>query len=556
MIATAERSAAPRDPNREAAVVCSEKGGRLQSCVFALSLLLFALLFAAQPLRAASDPIVIPLDDVDLVKIAATNEAAQDALRRFRDLGVMNVVDKQLRAVQLDPSVLDKLLLPGPGGDETTIRLVLFDGIEVDIVGSPVPGSTGTGLHVWSGNVTVLRQGQQPSGINVPCTLEWNNRVVIANIDLPGGPVRIRTLGPGLHAIFRVDADGLPEEHPPRPSGAPGVRVGDAAGEDIQFAPVQTIPSTGAKIAASAAPHKDSAGRTVISIAFAFTNDAAKEIWADQPGKAPFDPSGVAPLLHDFATTQVTAANKALANNGIAIVLVLKATTQRNIDEPSNTANFAEYINSLLPASSVKARGNDAKGLHCWWAEQQANSLVLVGSFGGNPGNKKNIPGFCGASNKPSGMVTTEADLRSKYEDPPNQAGHFGYSVVKKVCADLHYTFLHELGHQLGADHEDAKASPNALTLMPGVASGNGQPSAFGNVVSLSDPRVVTVEVVGTNSKDRKFRVPAFTSAKRVVKPADPRVADDKWGDPKHDDAKIIAVMAEQLSKRTIPRCP
>lgn len=524
-----------------------------------LSALLLALLIDAGPLRAASDPIVIPLNAVDIEKIVGASEAAQDALRRFRDLGAMNVVDKQLRAVQLDPGVLDKLLFPGPdGSNETTIRLVLFDGIEVDIVGSPIRDTSGTGLHVWSGNVTVLRQGQQVAGINVPCTLTWNDRVFTANIDLPGGAVRIRTLGPGLYAIFRVDADGLPEEHPPRGPPSSGVRVGDAAGEDIQFAPVRTIRSTGAKIAASAAPHKDSAGKTVISIAFAFTNDAAKEIWADKPGNARFDPVGVAPLLRDFATTQVTAANKALANNGIPIVLVLKATAQRNIDEPSGTTDFAEYINSLLPASSVIARGKDAKGLHCWWAEKQTNSLVLVGSFGGNPGNRKNVPGFCGASNKPFGMVTSRQDLLSTYKDPANHAGHFGYSVVKKVCADLHYTLLHELGHQLGADHEDAQASRNNLTLMPmpGVPGATGRAMAFGNAVRLSDPRVVTVEVVGTNSKDRKFRVPAFTSAERVVKPADPSVDSDKWGDAGHDDATIIAIMAEQLSKRTIPRCP
>jgi Metallo-peptidase family M12B Reprolysin-like len=506
---------------------------------------------------ADSEPVVIPLDAVDIAKIAEGDAAVQEALRRFRDLGLMNVVGKQLRTVRLDPAVLDKLLVPRPdGGNETTIRLRLFDGVEVDIAGRPLRGNTGTRLRVWSGNVTVLRQGRQVSGTNVPCTLTWNNRVFTANVDLPGGPVRIRTLGPQIHAIFRVDADGLPEEHP-RTDVSPGALVGDAAHEDVEFDPVPTIASTGAKIAAGAKPHKDSAGRFVISIAFAFTNDAAKEIWADEPGNSlsDFDPVAAASLLRDFATTQVTAANQALANNGIRVVLELKGTTQRNIDEPDIT-DFRKYMMSLLPASSVVAKGADAEGLHCWWADQQANSLVLVGSFGGNPGNKKKVPGFCGATNKPSGVASSKQDLRSMYDDPPNQAGHFGYSVVKKVCADLHYTFLHELGHQLGADHEPAHADANRITLMPGVAGGTGQAFAFGKVVRANKPRVVTVEVVGRKSSDRKHRLPMFTSLSPVAKSASPKVKEGKWGDADHDDATIIVTMAEQLSKRTIPKCP
>ena len=142
------------------------------------------------------------------------------------------------------------------------------------------------------------------------------------------------------------------------------------------------------------------------------------------------------------------------------------------------------------------------------------------------------------------------------YDDPPNQAGHFGYSVVKKVCADLHYTLLHELGHQLGADHEPAHADANRITLMPGVAGGTGQAFAFGKVVRAKKPRVVTVEVVGSKSSDRKHRLPMFTSLSPVAKSASPKVKEGKWGDADHDDATIIVTMAEQLSKRTIPKCP
>ena len=130
--------------------------------------------------------------------------------------------------------------------DETTIRMRLFEGLEVDVVGRLLVGDTGTGLRVWSGNVTFLRRGTQVAGLNVPCTIEWNDRVVIANIDLPGGPVRIRTIGSGLHAIFRVDADGLPEEHPRSDASLP--LSWNAAGEHplLLFQPS----GAGSKIAA------------------------------------------------------------------------------------------------------------------------------------------------------------------------------------------------------------------------------------------------------------------------------------------------------------------
>ena len=518
---------------------------------FALSLLP-AILLGAPPLRADTS-LEIPLEAVDIAKLSGGDASIQEVIRRFRELGTMNTVAQQLRAVRLDPRVLDKLLQQAPdGSNETTIRIRLFEDLEVQVVGRPASANTGTGLRIWSGNVTVLR-GPKEVALNIPCTLAWNDRSFTGNIDLPGGPVRIRTLGRDLHAVFRVDADGLPEEHPPVPQRA-GVPVGDAAGKGVNFAPVPVIPSTGAKIAPNAAPRKDSANRFVIGVAFAFTNDAAKEIWADRPGNEPFDKAAAAPLLRDFAATQITAANKALANNGVRIVLELNGTTQRDIDEEQNITNLQKYMNSLMPAASVNAKGNEAKGLHCWWAEQQANSLILVGSFGGNPGNKKTVPGFCGMTSKPSGVASSKQDLASMYSDPPAQAGHFGYSVVKKACADLHFTFLHELGHQLGADHEPAHADPNRVTLMPGVPGGTGVAFAFGKVVHADSPRIATVEVVGTQTKDRKFRVPSFTASAGVVKPADPSVT--SWGDSDHDDATVIVALAEQLSKRTIPKCP
>jgi hypothetical protein len=516
--------------------------------------LLLAILLGTSPLRAdaATD---VPLDPVDIAKLSGGDPSIQEAIRRFRELGSMNVVAQHLRAVRLDPRALDKLLAQAPdGSSETTIRIRLFEDLEVEVVGSPVRASTGTGLRVWSGNVTALRGATGITALNIPCTLAWNDSSFIGNIDLPGGPVRIRTLGRGLHAVFRVDADGLPEEHPPPLMPQPaGVAVGDNAGKGVNFAPVDVLPNNGAMIAPNAAPRKDSAGRFVLGVAFAFTNDAAKEIWADRPGNEPFDKTAAAPLLRDFATTQIVAANKALANNGVRIVLELKGTTQRDIDEEQNVSNLQKYMNSLMPASSVKAKGNEAKGLHCWWAEQQANSLVLVGSFGGNPGGKKTVPGFCGMTSKPSGVASSKQDLAHMYDDPSGRAGHFGYSVVKKACADLHFTFLHELGHQLGADHELAHASPNRVTLMPG-AGGSGVASAFGKVVHGASPRIATVEVVGTKTQDRKFRVPAFTASAGVVKAADPSVS--SWGDSEHDDATIIVALAEQLSKRTIPKCP
>jgi hypothetical protein len=43
-------------------------------------------------------------------------------------------------------------------------------------------------------------------------------------------------------------------------------------------------------------------------------------------------------------------------------------------------------------------------------------------------------------------------------------------------------------------------------------------------------------------------------AAAGVVNPADPSVT--SWGDSGHDDATIIVALAEQLSKRTIPKCP
>ena len=65
---------------------------------------------------------------------------------------------------------------------------------------------------------------------------------------------------------------------------------------------------------------------------------------------------------------------------------------------------------------------------------------------------------------------------------------------------------------------------------MPGAPGGTGVPFAFGKVVHADSPRIATVEVVGTQTKDRKFRVPAFTASSGVVKAADPSVA--SWGIP------------------------
>ena len=509
--------------------------------------LLLALLFNCASLRTDAQPVVIPLEAVDIATLAGGDASAQEALRRFRELASTSFVGRELRTVRLDPRVLDKLLGTGPSGTQT-IRLRLFDGLEVEVAGRALSPDSDAGLRVWSGSVTALvRQDNAVRRFSVPCTIVWDDQSLSANIALPGGPVQIRTIGPNLHAVFRVDADGLPQEHV----------VADGVLDNVQVDTVETLPGKAAKINGPA--RRDSSNRFVIRVAFAFTNDAAKEIWARKHGNAPFNKAAALPLLKTFARIQVTEANEAFANNGIPIALEVKGVAQRNIDEEPTTTNFRNEMVSLLPASSKKAKGQESSGLHCWWAEQEANSLFLVGSFGGNPAGQQNIPGFCGATNKPAGTALSKDDLAHMYDEDDRKAGRFGYSVVKKVCVDAHYTFLHELGHQLGADHEKPKANPNRVTLMPSVANGTGTPVAFGKVVNpVDDPakRVVSVEVVGADTKDRKFRVPMFTSRKAVPKSASDNVANDKWGDAEHDDASIIVAMAEQLSRRTLPKCP
>jgi hypothetical protein len=310
-------------------------------------------------------------------------------------------------------------------------------------------------------------------------------------------------------------------------------------------------------------------GAVVISVAVAFTDEAAKLEMQRLNKPDTEEPS----VLMNFAQKELDRVNQSFLRSGITIKLVPVKAARVGIKEPSAkeladrhyTNGFDDYQWSLTPASLP-----NANGLHCWWGKAPtANLLLLFGRFGDNPPSGTPISGYCGVTARPTGTViegpnpddnpTIEALLDEA--GPGFAPGTFGYSVIRMSCTELHST-AHEIGHLFGADHERARADDDRIRYKAPGKNGQSVTTSFGYGTQIrpAPNTALTVMAMGTGDTGREHRQPIYSTAATppaplLLPPPGPGETALKWGSRTADNARLINMMAPYFARHAPPSC-
>jgi hypothetical protein len=306
----------------------------------------------------------------------------------------------------------------GGAGATLTLNLfpaesTLFPDVTITAIRDRVePAPSGTG-YVWVGHA---------QGANLTTgliTLAVENGVMVGNIRANGSFYHIRFADNGVHLIQEINERALPGEHAPHPPLSPAdvVRARALANTSTP----STAPSTSGTRAATAA---------IIDVLIVYTANFA----AQEGGN-----------ISGLFSTGIVEANQAYANSNIGIQLRLASTLQLNyasqggdlsadlkcvsgqLNPPScpgqadTVATERDKVGADLVSLWVEGTGSCPPGTSCFFTTGQA--FVMNRDFNG-----------------------------SELAFAP-----YAYSVVMgRFGTAPSYTFAHEIGHNLGANHDHA----------------------------------------------------------------------------------------------------
>ncbi|HQZ71957.1 MAG TPA: M12 family metallo-peptidase [Anaerolineae bacterium] len=215
------------------------------------------------------------------------------------------------------------------------------------------------------------------------------------NIVLSSGErYHLRHAGKGLHRLERVDQSRYPDEAPPLVPSATELSLAAVDGATVPTSRPDTQPST---------TDADDCGRIDVLVIY----DAAARMAA----------GGADAMLAEI-NLGVAETNQAYANSGIGqrVSLVHAAEAAVAIGASANAA-----LTNLKADAGVQAlRNSYGADLVSYWVAT--------------------LPGACGIGYKMNTVSTAFAP--------------FGYSLVDRDCATGYYSFAHEMGHNMGADHD------------------------------------------------------------------------------------------------------
>jgi hypothetical protein len=311
-------------------------------------------------------------------------------------------------------------------------RLVKVDlgllAADSDLESLSLPLDGGRTIHVRRASTEPADSGQIWTGLadDAPIGQVVLSRVgeaLAGNIVLsPGERYHLRYAGNGLHRLERVDQSRFPDEAAPVVPSAAELALAATQGTGVgaDDANVNTDPGSASEdMDKSMRPDgldADDCGRIDVMVVY----DAAARMAA----------GGADGMLAEI-NLGMAETNQAYANSGIVqrVSLVHAAEVAVTIGATANSA-----LSNLQSNAGVQAlRNSYGADLVSYWVAA--------------------LPGACG--------------IGYKMDTVSNSFAPFAYSVVDRDCATGYYSFGHEMGHNMGADHDwfvSANTTPSSTS--------------------------------------------------------------------------------------------
>ncbi len=218
--------------------------------------------------------------------------------------------------------------------------------------------------------------------------------IMSGNITVPGGSYQVRYVSEGVHAAYQIDPSAFPREAPPIPV--------DNTGKDSSR---NSIPASGGDTGAT------------IDVLVAYT-------------PATRSAAGGTSAMQSLVNLAVTETNTGYSNSGVNQRVRLVYSTEVAYTESSDTdAGWSTDLSRL----QSKTDGN-MDSIHTLRDQYGADLVVLIA--------EKSY--YCGLGY----MMST---LSGTFESN-------AFCVVARICATGKYSFAHEMGHNMGSNHDHANA--------------------------------------------------------------------------------------------------
>jgi hypothetical protein len=398
-------------------------------------------------------------DDISPSASHSMSPVAQENLLSLVPEGALNATQRErLAAVRGRPSTGEVHLAriaAAPGRmlqQGAVVRLMVAPGVNVVAVGERVSSRAANDIS-WAGPVRGGHGWMQ---------IVFKEGGVTATVTVGQTQYGIEQLGDGLHAVYRIDQSGFPQEHAP---DVPGGALEDNGGSFLA--------SRSATGGASAS--MSSMAATSINVLVVYTASAAS----------------AAGNIASKIQLAVDETNQSYLNSGVAINMVNVHTAQVTYNEARRS--FSQHLSALRSTTD-----GIMDNVHTLRNTYAADMVVLV----------VNDSEACGQASA-IGATATSAFAAAHY-----------------TCITGYYSFGHELGHLQSARHDryvDASTTPYAYGhgyIPPSkswrtvMAYGNN----CGNCTRIqwwSNPLVVypaTGEVMGTATHEDNARVLNLTA--------------------------------------------
>ncbi|HLH22797.1 MAG TPA: M12 family metallo-peptidase [Chloroflexota bacterium] len=315
-----------------------------------------------------------------------------------------------------------------------------------------VPSSTGRG-YVWSGHL----QGSNPSAD--PITIAVEDGVMIANVHANGSNYQVRYNPAGVQMIDEIDERQIPPDTHAYLTAAQArqIALADRANRTAAAA------ASGAARAAAASTSADTG--TTIDILVAYTTQARVE-------------AGGTLAIVATINSAVAEANTAYSNSQVPQTMRLVGTMETTYTSAGLTTQNG-LVTDLTNVTAVDTQGRSIPNAPMADVRAMRDSLqadlVSLWVEGTLPPNT-------------AGNIGIAWVINSSFANNLQQFAFLGYSVVARAYATgPAYTFAHETGHNLGANHDRATDASIANPLYPYAFDFIAPGNAFHTVMAYPD---------------------------------------------------------------------